>query len=48
MSWTFDPIYEKAYFYEGILYNFVFLTLMFDTKKALFVKVLKAEDIERA
>jgi hypothetical protein len=42
------PIYEKPYFYEGVLYNFVFLTLIFDTKKALFVKVLKAEDIERA
>ncbi len=48
VSWTVGPIHEKPYSYEGVFHNYSFLTHIVDTRKDFFVKVLKAEDIEKA
>jgi len=48
VSYTLGPIYPKPYSLEAVYHNHAFMTHMLDQRKDFFVKVLKAEDIERA
>ena len=48
VSWTVGPMHSKPYSFEGVFHNFSFMTYLLDHKKDFFVKILKAEDIERA
>lgn len=48
VSWTVGPIHEKPYSLEGVRHNLAFLTYLLDNRPELFVKVVKAGDIERA
>ncbi len=48
VSWTVGPVHEKPYTFEGVFHNYAFLTYMIEHRPDLFLKVLKARDIERA
>lgn len=48
VSWTVGPLYSKPYSFEGVFHNFAFMTYIFDHRKDFYVKVLKADDIEKA
>jgi membrane dipeptidase len=48
VSWTVGPIHEKPYSLEGVQHNLAFLTYLLDNRSELFVKVVKASDIERS
>jgi membrane dipeptidase len=48
VSFTLGPAHEKPYSLEGVLHNYSFMAHMLDNRRDFFVKVLKAEDIERA
>ncbi len=48
VSYTLGPLYSKPYSFDGVFHNFSFMTYMLDNRPDLFIKVLKAADIERA
>jgi membrane dipeptidase len=48
VSWTVGPIHERPYSLEGVQHNLAFLTYLIDNRPESFIKVVKAEDIERA
>ena len=48
VSWTVGPIHEKPYSLEGVRHNLAFLTYLIDNRPELFIKVVKANDINRA
>ena len=48
VSWTVGPMHSKPYSFEGVFHNFSFMTYLLDHKPDFFLKVLNAEDIERA
>jgi membrane dipeptidase len=48
VSWTVGPLYSKPYSFDGVFHNYAFMTYILDNRKDFLVKVLKAEDIERA
>ncbi len=47
VSFTMGPLYSKPYEFDGVFHNFSCLTYILDHRKDFFIKVLKAEDIER-
>lgn len=48
VSFTMGPLHNKPYEFEGVFHNFSFMTYMLDHRKDFIVKILKADDIERA
>jgi membrane dipeptidase len=48
VSWTVGPMYSKPYSFEGVFHNYSFMTYMLDNQKDFFLKILKAEDFEKA
>jgi len=48
VSWTLGPIHEKPYSFDGVFHNYSYMTHILDNRKDFIVKVLKADDIERA
>ena len=48
ISYTVGPLHSKPYSLEGVFHNFSFLTYILDHRKEYFIKILKAEDIEKA
>ncbi|MFB0563556.1 MAG: dipeptidase [Candidatus Lokiarchaeia archaeon] len=48
VSWTLGPIYEKPYSFDGVFHNYSFLAHILDNRRDFLVKVLKAEDVEKA
>ena len=48
VSWTIGPMHSKPYSFEGVFHNFSFMTYMLDNRKDFFLKILKAEDFEKA
>lgn len=48
VSWTIGPLYSKPYSFEGVFHNYAFMQYIFDHRDDFLVKVLKADDIERA
>ncbi len=48
VSYTIGVMYEKIYSYEGAIHNYSLMMYVIDSRKESFLKVLKAEDIERA
>ncbi|MFW9937906.1 MAG: dipeptidase [Candidatus Thorarchaeota archaeon] len=48
VSWTVGPMHSKPYSFEGVFHNYSFMTYMLDNRKDFFLKILKAEDFEKA
>jgi len=48
VSWTVGPLHSKPYSFEGVFHNFSLMTYILDHRNDFFMKILKAEDIEKA
>jgi len=48
VSWTVGAIHEQPYSLEAAYHNYAYMTHILDNRPGFFVKVIKAEDVERA